>query len=256
MQYSHSLSGLRAGARRRFQPGWLPSLVVLALLPVLLGLGCWQLSRAEQKRELLASYEARRSAAPLDLARLDALPDRAFRRVRLHGQFDARHSLLLDSRIRAGQAGVELLQPFRDSASGRWVLLNRGWLAWPDRRETVHFSTPDGAQTLVAWLYQPPGASFELKDIQGHDWPRLVNHVDAAGLWRELGIDGLADELRLEPGPASYTVDWPIVAMGPERHQGYAVQWFALAAALLALFVYLGIHNARETCHAPSLRPE
>ena len=42
--------------------------------------------------------------------------------------------------------------------------------------------------------------------------------------------------------------------MSPSKHVGYAVQWFALAAALLGLFIYLGIHNAREIRHEPSHR--
>ena len=37
---------------RRFRPGLLPTLVVLTLLPLLLGLGFWQLQRAEDKRVL------------------------------------------------------------------------------------------------------------------------------------------------------------------------------------------------------------
>jgi cytochrome oxidase assembly protein ShyY1 len=34
--------------------------------------------------------------------------------------------------------------------------------------------------------------------------------------------------------------------MAPERHTGYAVQWFAMATALFALYLYLGIRRARE----------
>ncbi|WP_369009231.1 SURF1 family cytochrome oxidase biogenesis protein [Actinomadura sp. BRA 177] len=34
--------------------------------------------------------------------------------------------------MRDGKAGVELLQPFHDQASGLWLLLNRGWLPWRD----------------------------------------------------------------------------------------------------------------------------
>ena len=71
---------------------------------------------------------------------------------------------------------------------------------------------------------------------------------------QRLGRGGLPFEVRLEPGPASYRVDWPIVSMSPSKHVGYAVQWFALAAALLGLFIYLGIHNAREIRHEPSHR--
>jgi surfeit locus 1 family protein len=34
-----------------------------------------------------------------------------------------------------------------------------------------------------------------------------------------------------------------VVAMSPVKHQGYAVQWFALAAALCGLFVYFGFNS-------------
>ncbi len=236
-----------------FRPGLAPTLVVLALLPVLLGLGFWQLSRAEEKRQLLAAFDARRIGAPVDVEQLVASPDPAYLRVRLHGHFDAAHSLLLDSRIRDGKAGVELLQPFQAS-SGQWLLVNRGWLPWPDRRVAPAFQTPDGPQELIAWAYVPPGAAFELKHLEASGWPRVISQVDAAALWQHLGRHGLPLELRLEEGPASYRSDWPIVAMGPEKHLGYAVQWFALAAALLGLFIYYGLRKGRENNHEPSTR--
>src|SRR5690606_28328804 len=98
-----------------------------ALLPTLVWLGFWQLSRADEKHQLLSTFEARREAAPVDVAALETFADPAYRRVHIEGMFDAGHSLLLDSRTRNGQVGIELLQPFHDQASDRWVLVNRGW---------------------------------------------------------------------------------------------------------------------------------
>lgn len=231
----------------RFRPGWLPSLLVLVLLPLLIGLGGWQLQRAEEKRALLAEQAERVQAPVLDLRELEAAGETAFRRVRLVGAFDARHSLLLDNRQRGGRVGVELLQPFLDRPSGRWVLVNRGWLPWPERRTPPAFDTPQGELQLLATVYRPPGQAFLLGDgAPGEGWPRLVNAVDAPALWRALERDGLAEELRLAPGPASYVGDWPVVAMGPEKHLGYAVQWFALAATLLGLYLWFGVRQARE----------
>ncbi|HCN44738.1 MAG TPA: cytochrome oxidase biogenesis protein Surf1,facilitates heme A insertion, partial [Pseudomonas sp.] len=98
---------------RAFRPGLVPTLVVLALLPVLVGLGFWQLGRADEKRALLNVYAEREAEAPLAAGQLLNDPaDPAYRRIHLRGQFDAEHSLLLDSRMRDGHAGVELLQPF------------------------------------------------------------------------------------------------------------------------------------------------
>jgi hypothetical protein len=80
-------------------------------------------------------------------------------------------------------------------------------------------------------------------DPAGGQWPHLLTAVDPAGLWQLLGREGFAHELRLEPGPASYRLGWPVVAMGPEKHLGYAVQWFAMATALVLLYLYFGWHN-------------
>lgn len=239
-----------------FRPGVLPSLLVLALLPALVWLGFWQLSRAEEKRALIAVHEARLAAAPVGLGALEREPDLAYVRVRLRGHFDERHSLLLDNRIRNGQAGVEVLQPFYDQASGLWVLLNRGWLPWPDRRVTPTFDTPDTPLELTASVYVPLGGGLQLRpERTATQWPHLITDVRPTALWQQLGRGGLAYELRVEPGPASFQANWPVVAMSPDKHLGYAVQWFALAAALVGLFIYFGLHNARETRHEPSHRP-
>jgi cytochrome oxidase assembly protein ShyY1 len=230
----------------------LPTLVVAVLLPVLVLLGFWQLARAEEKRQLLASYDARRSADPMPISELENIADKAYRRVHLSGHFDAEHSVLLDNRTRDGQAGVELLQPFYDQASNLWLLVNRGWLPWPDRRTAAQYTTPPTLESLDAWVYVPPGATFQLQaDAHSDQWPLLVNAVHPQALWQQLGRTGLAYEVRLEPSPAAYQADWPVVAMGPERHQAYAVQWFALAAALLGLFIYFGFHAAPK--HEPIL---
>jgi cytochrome oxidase assembly protein ShyY1 len=253
MQYSQLGTSFEPRTMNAFRPGWLPSLLVALLLPVLVSLGFWQLARAEQKRELLAAHQARQVAAPIAIAELEGLPNQAYVRVQLQGHFDAAHSFLLDNRTRDGQAGVEVLQPFYDQASGLWLLLNRGWLPWPDRRITPAFNTPDTPLRLQASVYVSLGDGLQLQqEPQSNAWPRLISSVKPDELWRQLGRAGLSHELRLQPGPGSLRVDWPVVAMSPDKHLGYAFQWFALATALLGLFVYLGLHNARETRHEPS----
>jgi surfeit locus 1 family protein len=227
-----------------FRPGLWPTLAVLLLVPLLLSLGFWQLARAEQKRALLSAQELRQRAPVQALGELKVSADLSFRRVSLQGYFDPEHSVLLDNRTRAGRAGLELLQPFYDQASGLWLLINRGWLAWPDRRIAPQFTTPRGVQKMQAWVYVPPGQSFQLQaDQPGSMWPQLLTRVDVARLWQQLQRGGWPYELRLEPGPAAYQVDWPVLAMSPVKHQGYAVQWFAMAVALCALFVYFGFNS-------------
>lgn len=37
--------------------------------------------------------------------------------------------------------------------------------------------------------------------------------------------------------------------MGPEKHMGYAVQWFAMSLTLVGLYLYLGLHDKKEKPH-------
>ena len=239
-----------ASAMQRFRPGIAPTLVVLVLLPLMVGLGFWQLSRGHEKQLLVDRYAERRAAEPVSSAQLNDMADPAFRRVHLRGQLDGEHSVLLDNRMRDGKAGVELLQPFHDQASGLWLLLNRGWLPWPDRRIAPAFTTPEQTLNLDAWVYVAPGETFQLHaDPAATQWPRLLTALHPAALWTELGRSGFAYELRAEAGPGTYETTWPVVAMGPEKHIAYAVQWFAMALARLGLYLYLGWHNAREKRH-------
>ncbi|WP_426144078.1 SURF1 family protein [Pseudomonas sp. DWP3-1-2] len=232
---------------KRFAPGLLPSLMVLILLPCLIALGFWQLGRGEEKRVMLAHYAERGTAAPVRIEQLPGSPDPAYRHVQLRGRFDPEHSLLLDNRLRDGKVGVELLQPFQDQASGLWVLLNRGWLPWPDRRTPPAFQTPVQVLDVDAWVYVAPGASFQLHaDSAQAPWPRLVTAVDASALWAQLGREGFPLELRMASALGAYRLGWPVVAMGPEKHLGYAVQWFSLAIALSGLYLYLGWHTAQN----------
>ncbi|MGO4311917.1 SURF1 family protein [Pseudomonas sp. KB_15] len=235
---------------KRFRPGIVPTLMVALLLPLLVSLGFWQLSRGAEKSALLQTYAERRAAEPMASSELQHTQDPAFRRVRLHGEFDAAHSLLLDNSQRNGKVGVELLQPFHDQATGLWLLVNRGWLPWPDRRTPPQFKTPAEAVSLDAWVYVSPGATFQLHaDPTTLTWPKLITAVEPTRLWTALNREGFAYELRAETGPVTYQADWPVVATGPEKHIAYAVQWFAMAIALFGLYLYLGWHNAKEKHH-------
>ncbi|HYQ71423.1 MAG TPA: SURF1 family cytochrome oxidase biogenesis protein, partial [Gammaproteobacteria bacterium] len=88
-----------------FTPGLWPTLITLALLPVLVGLGFWQLDRAVWKQGLIDAHETGIHLAPVDLGWLvdsDELAD--FRPVAVRGTYDLGHQLLLDNRLFQGQA--------------------------------------------------------------------------------------------------------------------------------------------------------
>ena len=228
--------------RRRFAPGWPLWVFTLALLPVLIGLGFWQLERAGEKRELQAQIDQQRSRPTTPLAELDTTTIAAWRPLLLTGTLDTRYIWLLDNRTRDGRPGVEVLQVFHDRASDRRLLVNRGWLPWPDRRELPAVPTPQGNLQLQVEALPAPEQGFRLESAPTAGWPKVVGRIDLPTFATHTGAPLLPWMARLQAGSqAAFRLDWPGLPMTASKHTGYAVQWFALAAALLILFIWAGL---------------
>src|SRR5690606_6909242 len=127
---------------RRFAPGWPLWVFTLALLPILVCLGFWQLERAAEKRELQARIEAQRAQPAVTITDLAPTADPSWRPLLLTGRFDPRYTWLLDNRTRDGLPGVDVLQVLPDRTSNQRLPLNRCWLPWRDRPEPPAAPTP------------------------------------------------------------------------------------------------------------------
>jgi cytochrome oxidase assembly protein ShyY1 len=55
----------------------------------------------------------------------------------------------------------------------------------------------------------------------------------------EASADVFGSSVRLaEATPGVLARNWSVVSTTPEKHRGYAVQWFAMATALVLLYFY------------------
>lgn len=74
----------------------------------------------------------------------------------------------------------------------------------------------------------------------------VVQSLDVAALADARGLELLRYALVIDEGQAGgLEYDWsPIPQIGPEKHLGYAVQWFGLAVALL--IIYVGVNTRRN----------
>jgi surfeit locus 1 family protein len=218
------------------------------LFPVLISFGLWQLSREQEKLVLQERFDERSNAPWIDLASAENNQEAlSYRRVVVRGSFDTQRSFLLDNRLNQGIPGYEVLTPFLTN-EGLTVLVNRGWIAQGQRRDLLPSLPPVADITQVRGsIYVPVGEQFVLSDQReaGADlWPRVIQRVDMALLSDELGLEVFPYTLRIETGaPGALLAEWPLLNMMPEKHRGYAVQWFAMAAALLMLFIYSTIRH-------------
>lgn len=241
-----STSG-RTPTKQKFEArfNWKIMLFSTLMLPLLTGLGIWQLQRAEDKRTIQESWREQQALAPVPFAEISDHPRENYRRVSLHGKFDGDHYWLLENQILDGRLGYAVLMPFYETASSHILIVNRGWLpAEALRSDLPAVYTPQGAVTVTGSLTEPSDNYF-INDTADYaeSWPRKVLEVDLDLLTAqvmELGYHAPVYDrvLQIDPGsPAAFDAYWQPMNMTTAKHTGYAVQWFTMAAALLLLTI-------------------
>jgi surfeit locus 1 family protein len=226
-----------------FRFDWKLTLLTALLLPLLLSLGFWQLRRAQEKLDLQAMWDARAREAPVQLSTLSAADDLQYRQVEMSGTVDNAHVFLLDNRVHQGQPGYDVVVPVT-TADEQLVFVNRGWIPQgPSREQLPAIDAIEGQVTLQGSVYVPIGQPFTLGgDAVTETWPKVVQTLEPAALAQQVGLDDKAlfpYIVRLADGaPGIYVRDWPVISTTPEKHRGYAVQWFAMAAMLLGLYLF------------------
>jgi cytochrome oxidase assembly protein ShyY1 len=220
------------------------TLFVACFLPLTISLGLWQLRRAEEKESLAVRFIESQAELPV-VADADAPDLPPFTRVRLRGRFDPERYVLVDNRTRAGRVGYEVIALF-ETDGGRSYFLNRGWVAAPARRDELpHVAVPEGRTSVTGTIWRDLGLGFGRADVEAAGgWPLRVQHFEprtVAG-WIEGAVPV---EIRLDPGmPGALETRYQAPLFQPERHRGYAVQWFGLAIALVLLYVHFGFRRS------------
>lgn len=207
-------------------------------------LGFWQLGRAAQKEALQAAIQSQTSQVPLNsdgLAQLPDAPAGMHRPVRVSGTWEASHTVYLDNRQMDGKVGFFVLTPLRLQASGQIVVVQRGWIArnFEVREQVPAVQTPPGLVEVEGQIAPPPSKLYE----PGTPSAGVIRqNLDLDRFRQESGLAVSGFTIR-QNGPASEGLrrNWPAVALGVEKHYGYAFQWFALAGLIVGLYFWFHI---------------
>lgn len=230
----------------RFAPRWPWVLLTALAIAAFVWLGFWQyhrgVARAQQWSDFGAAEETQDAAAE----QLASTPRWA--RVRVRGHWDGERQFLLDNISHGGAPGYEVLTVLRLEEGGE-LLVNRGWVpfsGYRDRLPDVSLADVSGdgnVQVLTGRLGVLPVAGLAAgrqPPANEGPWPRLTSFPQHAELEASLGTSLLPPVLLLDPDSgAGYLREWRPPGLAPERHFGYAMQWWMFAAAALVLFVVL-----------------
>lgn len=235
--------------------GWTAALV---LVVAFVSLGQWQLSRMSQKQAMLdgvaATLEAR-SAVPLAVA---ADPGRArdYDWSAGRGRFVDGPAFVLDNQIHAGRPGLRIFRLFAPEA-GPPLLVDLGWTALVER--TARLPEPAIVRgegllgrdlELRGLLAPPPSPGLALGPALVPGDAVLMTRLDTAAIAGEVGLATLPPRvLRLDPAlELGYLRDLDVLpnTLTPDKHLGYAVQWFGLAVAVLVIALVLTFKTRRR----------
>lgn len=230
---------------------WFYYLFAAMLCFTFLSLGRWQLSRADWKQARLDSVAAvLKERKPQSLAALSNSNVKDLAWAVGRGHFADAPVLFLDNQRLGDRVGVNVYRVFQPD-QGKALLVNLGWLPVPGDRRMPTPGKISGTYQLDGLLVAPPSPGLAIG-------PALVKSSEEYWLLTRMSLPELAAELktplasrvlRLNPDlPIGHTRDLDILpnTLPPEKHRGYAVQWFGLGVATLVITVLLGIRNRKE----------
>lgn len=216
----------------------IPTVVVITLAVVMINLGFWQLRRFDEKIQWQAEFDQRAALPPKAIEKLTTNETTMFQRVVLRGHFQSSPQWLIANQFQNGKLGFYVLSVFVLENQQR-VIVNRGFIAGTsDPNQLPDIALPEMSLHLNGHLYWPskPWRSPPLPMQQAG--VNVLPVLDWVLLRDSLARDQLFPYLvRLDAdAPHGFARDWPVVAGMPQKHRAYAVQWFAMALALLALY--------------------
>ena len=224
----------------------LAAIAFFVALAILLALGTWQVERLHWKEALLADMAARRTAAPVPLADIEAMAakgeDIEYRPVTATGVFannKERHFFATWH----GQTGFYIYTPLR-LADGRFLFVNRGFVPYeakePEMRKQGQLTGTQTVKGLArARLAEKPSYLVPDNDVAKNIfyWKDLDAMAASTGI-----ASGELVPFFVDAGDAPNPKGLPIGAVTqfdlPNNHLQYAMTWYGLAAALAGVGLY------------------
>ncbi len=256
---------------QRFQVRLIPTVASTLALGLLLTLGTWQSLRFQEK---LADESIRNERVDLDIVELhnvqDIQHDLDHRMATVKGSLDIDHNFLVKHRILNGKPGFWLITPLTIEGSQDTLLLNRGWLPYPQGRDLIetleippessvftgrmHFPSRVIADTTHRDKITEQATVSNASDSASNTAVIELETYDLIAINSTLGLPEtahpvvltLGNEFSGQPYPIASSDNVASIYLTSEKHLGYALTWYILALCLVAMYLAAGFGLLRS----------
>ncbi len=203
------------------------------------------MERLQWKEGLIAQRNAALHAAPVPVpATLDDATTLEFHPVRATGVFLNDHELYLNAQNAHGDAGVDIVTPLRLD-DGRTLMVNRGFV--PTARQSP-------ATRAIGNSYGKVAVTGLLRVVQIDQRSSFTPpneparnswfFIDLPAMAKAAGIDTVLPfylDADATPNAGGFPVGGQTITDLPNDHLQYAITWYALAAALVAIYIRFAV---------------
>jgi len=222
------------------------------------GLGFWQLDRMAIKQNIYTAFSQAESSQPALVRSLKSTaatdPFIPYQSIQIAGILAEKESIFINNQRMDGQIGYHVITPLYFASDEPPLLINRGFIAGKADTGPLNDQADlqDLSVSLAGFLIEPPPTGFLLGDNLTHLPGQFIylQRLDIALLSQATGQTYQTHVLLLNKNSThGFARNWQIIAMPPEKHLGYAVQWFALALtlAILSIIMYIRTHRNEQS---------
>jgi surfeit locus 1 family protein len=245
----------------QFKLKWGFLIFCLVFFVICVSMGVWQLHRYSAKKNLLAQLTHLKVSTNIH----DVKP---FQKIKIVGTYQNDLNILHHS------FRDEVLTPLKIKGEKKLLLVDRGWVetlrdgapfetrlsVHPEERAQHASRRAQGERQLkkVSGIQQITGdikflGGFQMvygENLISRDPIIIIQKIDINDLSRITGQEFFPFIVRLDPkAPHGFKRDWPVPSatqVTPERHLGYAVQWFSFALILWVGYFFFCLEKKEE----------
>ena len=215
-----------------------PPLAGVVFIGAFVSLGFWQLDRAAQKQRLLEQFANTEEHVELT----GALPEALFTPIKASGRYLPERQILIDNIVRDGRVGHYVISFLEQAGDTPLLMVNRGWLPRDDNADLkALLDISNEVRTVRGKSGELPHVTIRAGEgfAGAGEWPKRATYPTLEEVQHEIDQAVLPVVLLLDANePDGYLRVWQPRQKGPMTNYSYAFQWFAMAAAVLAILVW------------------